>query len=194
MKKLCLQVFIISTLHLAAQSKLPVAKSQTAITPDIIGVAGDYYDHFFNIIGEKISETESVIEYKSKILPAGAIESTITQIKGLQNVYSWQAVMMNTDDWDKAVTKYKQIYRQLNGAKLIMSDGQTCKIKGPYDVPDDNRAFASSLLEPDVEQKYLRRLKIEVALSYDMPGWIIKILVYEKESDEDIRPEERIGQ
>ena len=193
MKKLCLQVFIISTLHLAAQNKLPV-KSGAAITPDIIGVAGDYYDHFFNIIGEKISETESVIEYKSKILPRGAIESTITQIKGLHNVYSWQAVMMNTDDWDEAVAKYKQIYRQLNGAKFSMSDGKTCKIKGPYDAPDDNRAFASSLLEPDVEQKYLRRLKIEVALSYHMPGWIIKILVYEKESDEDIRPEEGIGQ
>ena len=98
--------------------------------------------------------------------------------------------MMNTDDYDKAVAKYKQIYRQLNGANLPMNDGKTCKIKGPYDAPDDDRAFASSILEPDVKEKYLQRLKIEVALNYNMPEWTVKILIYEKESDEDIRPTE----
>ena len=97
--------------------------------------------------------------------------------------------MMNTDYYDKAVARYKQIYRELNGAKYVMNDGKTYRIKGPYDTPD-NRAFASSILEPDVQEKYLQRLKIEVALNYNMPGWSVKILVYEKESDEDIRPGE----
>jgi len=194
MKKLCLLVFILSTLHITAQNKLPVFKLAASVTPDIVKVARDYYDHFFNIKGEKISETESTIEYKSKILPQGALESTITQIKSLQNVYSWQAIMMNTDDLDKAVAKYKQIYRQLNDANFVMSDGKTCKIKGPYDAPDEDRAFASSILKPDVKEKYLQRLKIEVALSYNMPGWSVKILVYEKESDEDIRPTGEGGQ
>ena len=92
MKKLCLLTFILSAFHVTAQNKLPVFKLPSAITPDIIKVARDYYDHFFNIKGEKISETESTIEYKSKILPQGAVESTITQIKSLQNVYSWQAI------------------------------------------------------------------------------------------------------
>lgn len=190
MKKLCLLAFILSAFCAAAQNKLPVVKFSPAITPDIIKVARDYYDHFFNVKGDKISETESTIEYKSKILPQGAEESTITQIKSLQNVYSWQAIMMNTDDYDKAVAKYKQIYRQLNGANLPMNDGKTCKIRGPYDTPDTERAFASSILEPDVEEKYLRRLKIEVALNYTMPQWTVKIMIYEKESDEDIRPTE----
>jgi len=191
MKKLCLLIFILSTINVDAQNKLPVFKFTSAITPDVLKVARDYYDHFFNIKGEKISETESTIEYKSRIVPQGALESTITQIKNLQNVYSWQAVMMNTDDYDKAVAKYKQIYRQLNGANLFMNDGKTCKIKGPYDAPDDGRAFASSILEPDVNEKYLRRLKIEIGLNYNMPDWSVRILVYEKESDEDIRPTER---
>ena len=88
--------------------------------------------------------------------------------------------MMNTDDYDKAVAKYKQIYRQLNGANFVMNDGKTCKIKGPFDAPDDNRAFASSILEPDVKEKYLQRLKIEVALNYNMPDWALKFWCMKK--------------
>ena len=195
MKKLCLLLFIVSTINnVEAQNKLPFVKFTSAITPDVIKVAKDFYDHFSNIRGEEIAETETTIEYRSKILPQGALESSITQIKNLQDVYSWQAIMMNTDDYDKAVARYKQIYRQLNGANLVMNDGKTCKIKGPYDAPDDGRAFASSILEPDVAEKYLRRLKIEVGLNYNMPEWSVRIFVYEKESDEDIRPTGRIGQ
>ncbi|MEO8765886.1 MAG: hypothetical protein ABI416_16415 [Ginsengibacter sp.] len=194
MKKLCMLVFILSAITVDAQNKLPGLKLTPTIAPDVLKVARDYYDHFFNIKGEKIFETESTIEYKSKILPQGALESTITQIKNLQNVYSWQAIMMNTDDYEKAVAKYKQIYRQLNGASLIMNDGRTCKMKGPYDAPDDGRAFASSILEPDVTEKYLQRLKIEVGLNYNMSDWSVKILIYEKESDEDIRPTGKAGQ
>lgn len=190
MKNLCLLVFILSAFNVTAQSRLPALKFTSSITPDIVKVARDYYDHFFHIKGEEIFETESTIEYKSKILPQGAVESTITQIKSLQNVFSWQALMMNTDDHEKAIAKYKQIYCQLKGANFTMGDGKTCKIKGIYDAPDDDRSFASSILEPDVTEKYLRRLKIEVALNYTMPGWSVKVLVYEKESDEDIRPTE----
>ncbi|MEP6927553.1 MAG: hypothetical protein ABI834_07950 [Ginsengibacter sp.] len=193
MKKLFPLIFIFLAFNLTAQNKHPGFKFTPTITSDIVKAASYYYNHFSNIKGEKIEETESIIEYKSKILPAEAIESTITQIKSLQNVYSWQAIMMNTDNYDKAVAKYKQIYRQLNGANFIM-DGKSCKITGPYDTPDDDRAFASSILVPDVKEKYLQRLKIEVALNYNIQVWCVKILIYEKESDEDIRPSEITGQ
>ena len=188
MKNLCLLIFVLSSPGISAQNKLSAQKFTSAIKQDILKVAGDYYEHFFNTKGEIISETTSTIEYKSKILPQGALESTITQIKNLENVFSWQATMMNTEDHDIAIAKYKQIYSRLNGANFVMNDGKTCKIKGPYDAPDDDRAFASSILEPDLKEKYLQRLKIEIALSYNMPEWSVKILVYEKEPDEDIRP------
>ena len=194
MKKLCSLLLIITTLQLTAQNKLPLLKISHTIKPDIEKVAGDYYDHFYNIKGEKISETESTIEYKSKVIPQDALESTITEIKNMYNFYSWQAIMMNTDDYEKAVEKYKQIYGQLNGASFIMHDGKAWKFNGSYDAPDDGRAFASSILEPDVNEKVLQRLKVEVALNYNMPEWTVKILVYEKESDKNIRPTERTGQ
>ena len=65
------------------------------------------------------------------VLPNGALESSITQIKGLYNVYSWQAVMLNTDNFEKAVEKYKQISHELNDANFMMHDREACKFKGP---------------------------------------------------------------
>jgi hypothetical protein len=194
MKKLCLLIFIISTIHVTAQNKFSLLKNSHSIKPDIEKVVRDYYDHFYNTMGEKISETGSTIEYKSKVIPEGALESSITEIKSLHNVYSWQALMINTEDYEKAVEKYKQIYHELNGAKFIMDDHNSFKFKGPYDAPDDGRAFASSILAPEVEEKVLQQLKIEVALNYNMPNWAVQILVYEKVSDADIRPTESIDQ
>ena len=194
MKKLFALIFIFSPFHLFAQNKLPLLKVSNTIKPDIEKVARDYYDHFYNIKGEKISETESTIEYQCKIIPQGSLESTITEIKSLHNVYSWQAIMLNTDDYEKAIEKYKQIYRQLNGASFIMHDNKAWKFEGLYDTPDDDRSFASSILEPHVNEKVLQRLKIEVALNYNMPEWTVKVLVYEKENDADIRPTEKTGQ
>ena len=156
-------------------------------------IVGDYYDHFYNIKGEKLSESTSTIEYQSKVLPQDALESVITEIKSLHEVYSWEATLLKTDDFEKAVEKYKQIYRQLNGASFKMYDNKSWKFKGAYDTPDDNRAFASSILEPEVAEKVLQRLKIEVALNYNMSEWTIKLFVYEKESDDEIRPTERTG-
>lgn len=194
MKKFFILSFIFSNFHVIAQNKLTTLKTSNSIKPDIEKVARDYYDHFNNIKGKKIVETVSTIEYQSKIIPEGALESTITEIKSLHNVYSWQATMLTTDDYEKAVEKYKHIYRQLNGANFLMDDNKSWKFKGDYDAPDENRAFASSVLEPDVSEPVLQRLKVEVALNYTMPEWTVKIMVYEKIPDEDIRPSESVDQ
>ncbi len=186
MKKIYCVFFIFIALHAGAQTIR--IKKETALTSDIEKVARDYYAHFDNIKGQKISESENIIEYASKISPADAIESTIMQIKSLQNSYSWQALMLDTEDYNKAVAKYKQIYRQLSGAKVSLEDGKSYKLLGAYDTPEESRGFASTILELDANKKAVQLFKIEVALNYAMPEWSVKIYVYEKEDDEDIRP------
>jgi hypothetical protein len=190
MKKIFALLLIFTIHDLTAQNKLPSFKIPRSVKPDLEKVVSDYYGHFYSLKGEKIDETEQTIQYKSKLLPQGAIESTITQIKNQKNVYSWQAIMMATNDFDKAAEKYKELYHQLQGSSLAYS-GKQFKLKGDYDTPDESRSFASSILEPDVENKAARRLKIEVALNYLMPDWNVKLLVYEKDADEDIRPTEK---
>jgi len=190
MKKIYLLLLIFCVKELSAQSKLNIFKTSPSIKPDIERVVNDYYGRFFHLLGEKIDENLNTIEYKSKLLPQGAIESTITQLKNQRNVFSWQALMLSTEGFEKAVEKYKELYRQLNGSSISVYGERQYKLKGDYDTPDESRSFASSILEPDVKEKYLRRLKVEVAMNYSLPNWNVKLLVYEKEADEDIRPTE----
>lgn len=194
MQKLFILLLSFATSPLVAQNNILALKINNRIKPDIEKVAKNYYTQFDDIKGEKILESTNTIEYESKIIPQGATESIIVQIKGLQNVYSWQATMLQTEEYEKAAEKYKQIYSQLNGANFLMDDHKSWKFKGVYDTPDYSRGFASSVLQPDVNEKILQRLKIEVALNYNMPEWTVKILVYEKEADEDIRPTKKTDQ
>ncbi|MEO6639165.1 MAG: hypothetical protein ABIN25_12885 [Ginsengibacter sp.] len=188
MRKVFCALFIFITLTISAQNNIPKIKLVPALTADIQKVARDYYVHFENIKGEKLSESGNIIEYSSKISPPGALESTIMQIKSLHNSYSWQALMLNTENYNEAVANYKKIYRQLNGAKFSLEDGESYRLAGEYDTPSESRAFASSILELDAMKTSARLFKIEVALNYTMPEWSVKIYVYEKENDEDIRP------
>jgi hypothetical protein len=55
-------------------------------------------------------------------------------------------------------------------------------------VPDENRAFASSILELNGTNHDLQLFKVEVALTYTMPEWFVKLMIYEKVADKDIRP------
>lgn len=204
MKKLFIPIALLFSLSVTAQQGHVVTPPKPAssttgkpapvisgIKSDIEKVARDYYAKFYYTKGDKIGETESTVEFRSKVNPAGAQQVKVIQYKGNKNDYSWQAVLLRTEDFDKASAKYKDLYRQLNGSSFAMHDGKTYKIAGFYDTPEESRGFASSLLHLDVKQKDLRRLKIEVALNYNMPEWTVAVYVYEKEEDEDMRPSDK---
>ncbi len=194
MKKLFVFFLCIVSIKVIGQTKSSPVKLFGTIKPDIEKVVKDFYNYFDNIKGEKISENESTIEFQSKVTPAGSLESSIIQIKGLHNVYSWQAIMLRTDDYDKAAEKYKQLYRQLNNGNYYLYNNKPLKFKGNYDEPDNSHPFTSSILEPDTDEKALKKLKIEIGINYAMPEWTVKILVYEKEADADVRPTEKLNQ
>lgn len=191
MRNLFVSFFVLSSLFSSSQVKKPAAVPVYTVKTDVEKMARDYYAHFYYTKGDKLSENESAVIYSCKVVPKDAVQSTIIQYKSEVNDYSWQADMISTEEYSKAVSKYKTLYNQINGASFSMHDGKTYKIKGQYDAPDESRRFASSILEMDVKERDLKRLKIEVSLEYNMPNWIVKILIYEKEEDEEIRPSER---
>lgn len=188
MKNLCTFISLFLCFATFAQTRSTSTKPPLVIASDIEKVAKDYYEHFDNIKGEKISETPNMIEYASKINPPGAIESTVMQIKSLENSYSWQALMLDTESYNAAVAKYKELYRQLNNTRLSFGEGKVYRLKGFYDAPQEAKSFASTLLALDASADELHQFKVEIALSYAMPDWSVKIYVYEKEDDEDIKP------
>ena len=188
MKKLsatAFTLFIVFTV--IAQPNLQRVKSAPSLKPVIEKVARDYYQNFNNIKGDTVSQTESTIEFKSKIIPEGAIDASITKYINPYS-YSWQTTMFQSEDYLAAVGKYKEYYNQLNGCTLTFYDKSSYKLGGKYDTPDENRAFASSILQLDNTNPDLKLFKVEVALTYSIPDWTVRIMVYEKVADDEIRP------
>lgn len=187
MKKMLFIIIIIPSIGAYAQPRISLKKTTNTLKPAIEEVARDYYQNFNNIKGDTLSETVSTIEFTSKVSPPDALSTSITKYIDPYS-YTWEAVMFQSDEYADAVEKYKQYYKQLNGCKLTFYDKTSYKLEGPYDTPDEDRSFASSILQLDAVKHDLELFKVEVSLNYSMPEWTVKVLIYEKLADDKIRP------
>lgn len=178
-------VFIIVIVNHATAQSLKV-KPVAGVRPQVQQLIHSYFQHFDGVKGDTLSQSNGSIIYSSKILP-GALESSITQ-HGHGNNYSFQATLLRTEDFNKAVELYQKYYQQLNGMPVMLDDKSTSKLAGLFDIPEEARSFASSILELQKVNKGLQLLKVEIAINYTLPEWTVRLLIYEKQADEDMRP------
>lgn len=187
MRKIIFTFFIFPAFSAFAQPRLSLKKTSNTLKPIVEQVARDYYQNFNNIKGDTINATQSTIEFTSKVSPMGALATSITKYINPYS-YTWEATMFQSEDYAEAVEKYKEYYKQLNGCKLTFYDKTSYKLEGGYDAPDESRGFASSILQLDAVNHDLELFKVEIGLTYSLPDWTVKVMVYEKVSDEKIRP------
>lgn len=161
-----------------AQIKLPVLK---VVTGDVKRVIEDHPNHFANLKGEMISQTTQTTDYACTFNANGAEETTITQYSSKKEVYSWQALMLTTESFDKAKQKFRSLFTQLNNLSVKSGD-QSYKFKGDYEQPDEKKKFTSVILSAGADSK----LKIEVSIqAYEPMDWKVKIIIYDKEREDD---------
>jgi hypothetical protein len=187
MRRFLLLSFTVSPFALFAQPKVKQTNSTPSVKFVVEQVARDFYQNFNNIKGDTLNTTGSAVEFTSRVVPVGALSTSITKYVD-PNSYSWQSTLFKSEEYETAAAKYKEYYRQINGATLTFYDKTSYKLSGYYDVPDENRAFASSILELNGTNHDLQLFKVEVALTYTMPEWFVKLMVYEKVADKDMRP------
>ena len=187
MRKIFFTLTILQSITGSTQPLVPLKKSPNTLKPVVEQVARDFYQNFNSIKGDTINQSEETIEFASRIAPADAISTSIT--KYLQPYsYTWEATMFKTENYEEAVEKYKIYYRQLNGSKLTFYDKTSYNLSGRYDAPDEDRAFASSILQLNPSNNDLQFFKVEIGLSYSLPEWTVKVMIYEKIADDKIRP------
>lgn len=163
-----------------AQLKLPTING---VTNDVKKVIEDYPNHFANIKGEMISQTMQTTDYACTFKANGAEETTITQYSSNKEMYSWQALMLTTENFDKAKQKFKAIFNQLNNASVKTGD-INYKLKGDYEQPSDKKKFSSVILSAGPGDK----LKVEISLqAYESMEWKVKIIIYDREREDDER-------
>lgn len=166
----------------SAQLKLPVING---VTNDVKKVVEDYPNHFANLMGEIIIQNPQSTDYQCTFNANGAEQTTITRYSAKKEMYSWQALMLTTESFDKAKQKFKSLFTQLNNLSIRVGH-QNSRLGGKYEAPDENKKFTTALFSFDPPNETLGKLKVEITMETQEPlQWAVKILVYDREKEDD---------
>jgi hypothetical protein len=178
---ICLSLTFLSN----AQLRLPAING---IGPDIKKVISDYSNHFSNLTGELIIQNAQSADYECNFKVTGAEQATVTKFSsGKKNISSWQALMLTTENFDDAKKKFKALFSQLNNLAVKPNASASGKLRGVYINPVEEHVFTSVLFAFDDADDNLKKLKVEIAMTYELMEWKVRVMVYEKERADDDR-------
>jgi hypothetical protein len=165
-----------------AQLKLNLAST---ISADIKKVIDDYPNHFDHITGEMIIQNPQSTDYQCNFKVDGAEECTITKYTGRNKpVTSWQAVMLTTESFEDAKKKFRSLYTQINNLQL-----RSMQLKGPYETPAEEKKFTSVVFSFYPSDESLKKLRVELALEAAQMEWKVRVVVYDRDREDDERGE-----
>ena len=169
-----------------AQLKLPVINN--GISRDVKKVIEDYPNRFINLMGKMLVENTQSTDYQCNFTVDGAEEAIVTRYPAKNEICSWQALMLTTDDFEKAKQKFKSLYNQLNNLSVTIGNAKTFHLKGTYETPAEENKFTSVLFSFEPGSETVKKLKVEISMQFIVPmEWKIKVLVYDRERDDNER-------
>ncbi|MBB1283359.1 hypothetical protein HRH25_03160 [Flavisolibacter sp. BT320] len=169
-----------------AQLRLP-GLSNPDIRQALEKVISDYPVDFATLKGEVLNNNPQTVEYASLLQFKSAESNTITQYSGKEPVYSWQAQMFTTEEFEEVEKKYKALYKDLKAITLTLNRDYSYRLEGAYDTPSESRKFASSVFRLVPGATSLPKVKVELSLQYELMEWKIFLSVYQKEREDNER-------
>ena len=165
-----------------SQNKLPIANDFAA---DLRRVIREYPHHFTKLQGEIIDEKPQSVDYACTFKLNGEESSAITRYSANnKEVYSWQALMLTTDDFEEAKKKYRTLFTRLNHLPVKMDYGVTFYLKGKYAEPVEEKNFSSSVLTFELADRITSKMRLEVSMQYELMEWKVRLLIYERERED----------
>jgi hypothetical protein len=158
-----------------------------ALQTDIAKVISDYPNGFKNIAGGQVMNNPQAIEFECRAFVMDAIRCRVIKHSStVKDIYSWEADMFKTDNFEVASKKFRAIF---NSLQLLSANinGATAIFKGDYITPAESLKFTNIVFDPGEKTPELGKLKMALLLESEMLEWVIKILVYEKERDDKDR-------
>jgi hypothetical protein len=168
-----------------AQLKLPVTNND--LRNNLEKVVSEFPKYFANIKSAVNNENPQTIEYTSNLKFQGAEENLITEYKGVKPIFTWQATLLTTEDFETASKKYKWLCNQLKVMTLTIDNDYSFSLDGKYDPPVESKAFSSSIYTLLPSASYLPKLRIEAGIQFQFPEWKVQLLVYNKEREDEER-------
>lgn len=183
--KLLLIFFSITVLTTKAQLKFSVTNND--LRTNLSKIISDYRNQFASLKGDTISSGSQTIEFASRLDFKELKENSITEYKSQKPVYSWQGVLLITEDFGEASKKYKWLCNQLKLMTVKLEGGYSFTFSGRYEAPDETKKFSSSIFKLTPNASNMPKLKIETIMQFEFPQWKVGLLVYEKEREDNER-------
>ncbi|MEI9810355.1 MAG: hypothetical protein WDO16_22155 [Bacteroidota bacterium] len=92
--------------------------------------------------------------------------------------------MLTTESFEEAKKKFKALYNQLNNLSL-----KSMRLKGIYESPVEEKKFSSVLFSFDPSDESVKKLKVELIIEAEQMDWKVKVLVYDRDRDDNERGE-----
>lgn len=161
------------------------ASSTPNSLPKAIGVIlGDVRHNFHTINGELIVSQAGGDDYTCLVAVPGALSSWITRYSSEEDTTaSWQAKMYESEDFNAAAARYKELYRQLKGCSVRTVDGSAFFMNGEWSAPREANKFTVSTLRVITGDEHYKNVKMELEMLYQFPLWVINIHIGSKKKD-----------
>lgn len=182
--KLATVALLVFCLESQAQVKFPVTNND--LRNNLSQVITSYVDGFSSLKGDTISLNPQSIEFSTKLNFQSSEQNSITQYKAKNPIYSWQALLLTTEEFEEASKKYKWVYNQLKVMTVKVQD-YSFTLSGDYEAPDESKRFCSTIFKLTPNASNMPKLKIEASMRYEFPEWKISLFVYEREREDNER-------
>lgn len=182
MRKLLLAVFLfLPVLFTTAQTTFTNTTSEA-----VERVIRDYRNHFKNIRGEQLSQNAVATGYKSIINVPGTNNCSITIYNNNQaDACSWQAVVIETNDFAAARIKYKEVFDQVKNT-IVRVDGQRpAIINGKFDVPTEDKKWNNISFELIPVGSEFQKLQVGLSIQKTSQKWMVVLKVHDTTVNEE---------
>ena len=144
-------------------------------------VIQDYPNHFHNIKGELIGQASQASRYRSTLQLPGAVSGTVTLNTSSAPGSGWVCVVLNTESFEMAKSRYSEIFSQLSNSIITSGNQKTFILSGQYEAPTEDRKTSRVVfsLLPGVGE--MKNLKVELSLLEAEKGWKIVLSVQDKD-------------
>jgi hypothetical protein len=183
--KVLLLMTILAGSSSQAQLKVPVTNNDLRI--NLQKIVSDFPNQFSALRGDTLIENPQSIEFASRLEFSGAMENSIIQYKSVRPVYSWQATLLSTEEFEEAEKKYRWLYNQLRVMTIKLDNGYSFSLNGDYDEASESKKFCGSIFKMTPNASNMPKLKIEASIQFEFPEWKVNLLVYEREKEDTDR-------
>lgn len=138
----------------------------------------DHQHKYKDIKGEIVFQDDQVSEYKSNIHLPGASSCVVKYYKGADNNnYSWACVFLETQNFEQAESRYKEIYDQLKNSIIKLQGQKPFILNGQYEVPNQQRKANNIIFDLIPSVGEIRKLKVELSLINEADRWKLLLSV-----------------